>query len=355
MSASSFTRRRYSVSNIMLDLPVDRLKSMVGESRKSVESLTIEAGKVEKFARSLKNDNPAFRSEQAANEQGFKRVPAPITFLRTSLYPRYGPGDTETDEDRFTLGFDLGFDLRYRIHGQQEYELTRPLYVGDTLTGTTTLDDVSQREGPSGTLTIAVLETEYTDQDGVVVAIERKTILEIPGGIESNSTGEGGRSETSPTARDDRGRTTNAYPAVRSAGEVAVGDTGPAVVDTFDLKDFVRYAGASCGLDRIHYDRDFVREAGYPDAFAHGMLTAGVVEHMVTRWLGLSMISRFQTRFTSPLWPGDTLTASGEIVEKRESDDGATVEAALEGVNQHGEVVVEGEATAGLPSGQKSR
>ncbi len=328
--------------------PIAELRSMVGESKRPVEGLTVEAGKVEEFARALKTDNPAYRSREAARAQGFERVPAPITFLRTALFPRYGPGETTTGADRFPLGFDIGFDLRYRVHGGQEYEIERPLYVGDRVDGTTTLVDVSQRALDDGTLTLLVLETEYTDQHEDLLATERKTILEAPGGIEATppENQEGGEDPAASVSD----AATDAYRTTRYAGDVAVGDTGPAVVETFDLKDFVRYAGASNGLDRIHYDRDFVRDAGYPDVFAHGMLTAGVVEHMVTDWLGLSRVSRFGTRFTAPLWAGDTLTVRGTVVDKRDRDNGAAVDVELDGVSQRGETVVEGEATALLPS-----
>jgi len=321
---------------------------MVGESKQSVEGLAVEAGKVEEFARALKNDNPAYRSREAAREQGFERVPAPITFLRTALFPRYGPGETETGADRFPLGFDIGFDPRYRVHGGQEYEVERPLYVGDTASARTTLVDVSQRATDDGTLTLLVLETEYTDQDDDLVATEQKTVLEASGGIEATpAEDEEGAEEPSVSVSNVPA---DAYRTTRDAGDIAVGDTGPAVVETFDLKDFVRYAGASNGLDRIHYDRDFVRDAGYPDVFAHGMLTAGVVEHMVTDWLGLSTVSRFETHFTAPLWAGDTLAVRGTVVDKREQEDGVAVDVELDGVSQRGETVVEGEATATLPS-----
>jgi peroxisomal enoyl-CoA hydratase 2 len=328
--------------------PIAELRSMVGESKRSVERLTVEAGKIEEFARALKTDNPAYRSPEAARAQGFERVPAPITFLRTALFPRYGPGETATGADRFPLGFDIGFDLRYRIHGGQEYEVERPLYVGDIINGTTTLVDVSQRAIDDGTLTLLMLETEYTDQNDDLVATERKTILEAPGGIEATPAEEGDEAEDPAVSVPDAA--TDAYRTTRYAEDVAVGDTGPEVVETFDLTDFVRYAGASNGLDRIHYDRDFVRDAGYPDVFAHGMLTAGVVEHMITDWLGLSRISRFGTRFTAPLWAGDTLTARGTVVDKQDRGDGAAVDVELDGVSQRGETVVEGEATAVLPS-----
>jgi hydroxyacyl-ACP dehydratase HTD2-like protein with hotdog domain len=53
------------------------------------------------------------------------------------------------------------------------------MYEGDVLTGVTTLSDIYQRDGSrAGTMTFAVLETEYTDEDGDLVVTERRTIIE---------------------------------------------------------------------------------------------------------------------------------------------------------------------------------
>lgn len=154
------------------------LESMVGTSVVTVEGFEIEAGKVEEFARAVKDDNPAHRSRAAASEQGFDSIPAPLTYARVSDFPRY-----RAVEGR---GIDIGFERAYSIHGEQTYEFERPLKVGDVLTGTTTLTDVYQRDGSrGGTMTFAVLETEYRDDDGELVVTDRATVIETAGAIET--------------------------------------------------------------------------------------------------------------------------------------------------------------------------
>jgi peroxisomal enoyl-CoA hydratase 2 len=155
----------------------EELEAMVGTSVVTVEDFAIEAGKVEEFARAVKNDNPAHREEEVAAEQGFDRVPAPLTFERVSSFPRYSVTEG--------LGIDIGFKQEYAIHGVQSYEIERPMQVGDVLTGETTLTDVYQREGGrGGTMTFAELETEYTDQDGETVMVARATAIETASAID---------------------------------------------------------------------------------------------------------------------------------------------------------------------------
>lgn len=158
----------------MPDKPLAELRRMVGESVETVESLEVEAGKVEEFARAIKDGNPAFRDPDAAERQGFYGVPAPLTFTRVSYFPRH-----RADEAGFDWGFDLGFDEERTIHGEEAYEFERPVHVGETLRGVTTLVDVYQREGArGGTMTFAVLVTEYRDESGDPVVVERLTRIE---------------------------------------------------------------------------------------------------------------------------------------------------------------------------------
>lgn len=158
------------------------LEEMIGKSRVTVEDFHIEAGKVEEFARAIKDDNSAHRSEGAAANQGFDAIPAPLTFVRTSAFPRYRPADVPR------LGFDIGIDIKRELHGEQEYEFERPVYVGDTLTGISTLVDVYQREGKrGGMMTFFVIETEYHDENDNLVVTERMTIIETAGQSEEDT------------------------------------------------------------------------------------------------------------------------------------------------------------------------
>lgn len=160
--------------------PLEELQELVGTSIVTTENLVVEAGKVKEFAHAITDDDPVYRDESVASERGYDAVPAPLTFTRTVLFPRYRPDGVESYR-----GFDLGFEKEYSVHGEQHYEFERPVQVGDVLTGTTTLTDVFQREGSrGGAMTFAVLETEYTDTDGDLVLVDRSTIIETDGSIE---------------------------------------------------------------------------------------------------------------------------------------------------------------------------
>lgn len=163
--------------------PIEEIRQLVGETRRTVEGFEVEPGKVEEFARAVKDDNPAHRDDAAAADQGFERRPAPITFTRTAYFPRYRP--TGVDEIR---PFDLGFHSEYSVHGEQSYEFERPVYVGDTLHADVTLTDVYQREGSAGgSMTFAEFKFEYFDADGDLVFTERQTVIETGGPINDST------------------------------------------------------------------------------------------------------------------------------------------------------------------------
>lgn len=165
---------------------VDELRELVGETRLTVEEFAVERGKVAEFARAVRDPAEIYLDEEAAVDAGYETIPAPPTFVRTAYFPRYRPEGTGQG-----LGFheDLGFHQPRTVHGEQRYEYERPLYVGDELTGRTTLEDVFERDGGrGGTLTFAVLRTDFEDAGGERVLADRNTRIEtgraIAGGDE---------------------------------------------------------------------------------------------------------------------------------------------------------------------------
>lgn len=163
----------------MPEKSLEELRTRIGESHVTVENLAIEAGKVQEFATALRDDNPVFHDESVASERSHTQRPAPLTFTRTRAFPRYVPDGM----DFFDLGFELGFERKHSLHGEQRYEFERPVEVGDVLTGTTTLVDVYERDGRrGGTMTFAVLETEFHDRNGDLVLTSTMTRIETDGG-----------------------------------------------------------------------------------------------------------------------------------------------------------------------------
>ena len=125
-----------------------------------------------------------------------------------------------------------------------------------------------------------------------------------------------------------------------------VGDTHEAVViENVNRTHIVKYAGASGDFNPLHHDDGAAKNlAGYPSVFAHGMLSMGLTGRMLTDWLGPVALKKFGVRFTKQVWPGDTLTAKGEVTAVENGV--ATIRVVT--VNQNGESVVEGEAQAAV-------
>ena len=132
------------------------------------------------------------------------------------------------------------------------------------------------------------------------------------------------------------------------ASQLKVGDTHEeVVVENLTRTQIVMYAGASGDYNPLHSDEVYTTEvAGYPSIFAHGMLTMGMTGKMLTNWVGDGRLTKFGVRFTRQVWPGDTVTAKATVEAIREENGGKLVDLALSTVNQNGEEVVSGNATA---------
>ena len=140
--------------------------------------------------------------------------------------------------------------------------------------------------------------------------------------------------------------------AAWTAANVEVGAKQSKVVaDGLFRTQIVQYAGASGDFNPLHTDEVFTTKiAGYPSVFAHGMLTMGLTGTLLTDVVGNGTLRTFGVRFRSQVWPGDTLTATATITEVTKQDNETVVALDVETVNQKGEVVVTGTATAALPS-----
>jgi acyl dehydratase len=135
-----------------------------------------------------------------------------------------------------------------------------------------------------------------------------------------------------------------------NASDLKVGDRhSQVVVADLSRTQIVQYAGASGDYNPLHTDERFAREAaGYPGVFAHGMLTMGMTGRMITDWVGDGRLLSFGVRFTSQVWPGDTLTTTATVREITERDEEPVAELDVVTVNQDGVTVVSGTAVARL-------
>ncbi len=130
--------------------------------------------------------------------------------------------------------------------------------------------------------------------------------------------------------------------------DVNVGDRAPAIDHKLTRTDLVMYAGASGDFNPMHHDEVAAQAAGLPSVFGHGMFTAGLLATAVTNYVGVGNLTSYRVRFTKQTWPGETLSTTISVSEKRPNNE-IVLECAV--VNENGEAKIQGEAVAVLPEG----
>ena len=129
--------------------------------------------------------------------------------------------------------------------------------------------------------------------------------------------------------------------------EVEVGDELPPFELPITPTVIIAGAIASRDFQDVHHDRDLAVERGSKDIFMNILTTNGYVGRFVTDWAGPEALLRsVDIRLGAPNYPGDTMTMTGRVKEKREG--ALTIE--IVGANAFGNHVT-GEVTLELPRG----
>src|SRR4051794_13830684 len=125
--------------------------------------------------------------------------------------------------------------------------------------------------------------------------------------------------------------------------DVKVGDQAPAIEHQLTRTDLVMYAGASGDFNPMHHDEIAAQAAGLPSVFGHGMFTAGLLATAVTNYVGVGNLASYRVRFTKQTWPGEVLTTSVVVREKRAGNE-VVLDCSV--TNEQGEAKIQGEAVA---------
>ena len=126
--------------------------------------LDVEKGAIRRFAEALGDPDPVYYDEAAARAAGHTRIPAPPTFPSSLRPPDIREG--------------MGVDMRRLLHGEQTFELRRPLYAGDRLRVYARVADVSEKAGKGGVMDVLVTEQIGEDHEtGELVFVGRSTVL----------------------------------------------------------------------------------------------------------------------------------------------------------------------------------
>ena len=144
-------------------MPINR--DFIG--REYPASGTFEVGRehIRSFAQAIGDPNPVYVDPAAARALGHPDVIAPPTFL-TTLGFRYALDSPIVDPD-------LGLDYALVVHGEQQFELHRPVHAGDVLRSTQRVEQIKD----VGRNELMVMVTEVTGADGKKVATTRMSLV----------------------------------------------------------------------------------------------------------------------------------------------------------------------------------
>jgi len=119
----------------------------------------VEPGRLRFFLDTLGETNPVYREGAAA--------PVPPTYLFCLEMM-----DATVPFEFLTA---LGIDLARVPHGEQRFDYHAPVVVGDTLTFHPRVSSVTDKKG--GAMTLIVVDTPVTNQNGIHVADVSRTIV----------------------------------------------------------------------------------------------------------------------------------------------------------------------------------
>lgn len=126
--------------------------------------------------------------------------------------------------------------------------------------------------------------------------------------------------------------------------ELKIGQTA-SLQKTFSVADVTAFAGISLDINPVHMSDGYAKNSLFGKRIVHGMLTASLISAVLGNQLpGPGTIYLGQDlKFLAPVFLGDDITATVEIVELRE--DKKIVKLSTTCVNQDGKIVVSGQAT----------
>lgn len=142
-------------------MPLNR--DFIGRSHRSELPFEVTRGDIRRFAVAIGDHSPAYFDPKAAAALGYPDVIAPPTFLIT-LGTSAGAG--------FLADPELGLQFEMVVHGEQRFDLHRPVRAGDVLHSTTSISDIRD----AGRNELLTLVTDVTSA-GLPVATVTNTIV----------------------------------------------------------------------------------------------------------------------------------------------------------------------------------
>ena len=186
-------------------------------------------------------------------------------------------------------GFLPPVPLPRRMWAGGQIEFIDPLRVGDTVTRSSKITDVTLKTGSTGALCFVAVDHTITTPRGVAIK-ERHDIVyrDVPPAGEAKT----GGAKTAATPAATHRESHMADPVL-----------------------LFRYSALTFNGHRIHYDRDYVTKIeGYPGLIVHGPLQASLLIEFAARLHGNKAPAKFVYRGVQPLFDGAEFSVNANEV-----------------------------------------
>jgi len=256
----------------MSEVDIAHLRTWIGRTESKSDVLT--PGLVERLRATIGDIAPGGADD------------APLAIHWCLAPPAVPPGELGPDGHPARGGFLPPVPLPRRMWAGGELHFHEPLRVGDTLTRTSKIADVTEKQGRSGHLVFVAVDHEITTSSGVVAITERQDIVyrDPPAG---------------PAAK----------PAAAPNTEMPAPEWRHFVEATSTL--LFRYSALTFNGHRIHYDLEYARDVeGYAGLVVHGPLQATLLLSLAARLGGERPVRSFRYRGVSPLFAGAAFSAN---------------------------------------------
>jgi len=235
---------------------------------------------------------------------------APFTVHWCLAQPVYPMSELGPDGHPTRGGFLPPVPLPRRMWAGGELQFFEPLRVGDEMTRSSRIADVTIKSGSTGTLCFVSVEHLITTPRGTAIR-ERQDIV-----YRDISTAQAPATAKPATP-----------PPAAQVSESRMAD--PVLL--------FRYSALTFNGHRIHYDRDYVTKVeGYPGLIFHGPLQAALIVELAARLRGGTAPKKISYRGLQPLFEGSAFSVNA-------NDTGAGME--LWTANSAGQPTMKGTAT----------
>ncbi len=214
-------------------------------------------------------------------------TPLPALWHWLYFLPLYQLSEVGPDGHAKRGGFLPPIPLPRRMWAGSQLQFLKPLCIGDALSRTSTIEDVTEKSGRSGPLVFVKVRHEIRRGDEKEIAlVEYHDIVyrEAPNP---------GDAATKPKAAPSRSSWERRW-----------------VPDDVLL---FRYSALTFNSHRIHYDRRYVTEVeGYPGLIVHGPLIATLLLDLLRHQLPDAVVTSYEFRAVRPLFDLHPFFVCGE-------------------------------------------